>query len=192
MDLRGALIHELANKVSALKSMTELKEDCLGADLLLTIDNIDLLVRYMLDVEISKSYEERRSKSTDVGRVLEDVISELNLFLKLRGVRVDMDGCSSVEVFTDEFLLRRVLYNLLHNAVKFSPAGGKVSVRCHLAEGRIAISIQNDVDPQMKESWKGSGIGLKVTKGLANHLGADVTLEVESNRAKAEVLLPVN
>ncbi len=192
MDLKRALIHELANKVSALKSMAELKEDCLSRDFLFMVDNVDILVRYMLDIEMSKSYGEKKLQSIDIKRVLEDVISELNLFLKLKDINICVDICTPVNISTDEFLLKRILYNLLHNAVKFSPAGDEIHVRCELSEGMVVLSIQNKIDEVSKHKARGSGTGLNITKELANHINAEIDFQILNSKARVNILLPVN
>lgn len=60
---------------------------------------------------------------------------ELELLLQLDGV----EGC---QIHADERALTQILLNVLSNAVKFTPGGGRITVSAvHAAHGRIAISV---------------------------------------------------
>jgi signal transduction histidine kinase len=85
-------------------------------------------------------------------------------------------------------LLALILMNLIHNALQASPAGGRVEVFLFQKEGRIDCDIR-DEGPGLPEELKenpfvpcksakkgGSGIGLAISKQLANHLGAELVL----------------
>jgi two-component system, sensor histidine kinase and response regulator len=61
--------------------------------------------------------------------VAEDVIDRLAAQAAQRGVHLDVIGEPADAVLADEDLLGRILLNLVANAVKFSPAGGRVVIR---------------------------------------------------------------
>jgi len=189
-DARRIIIHELANKVSALKSVAEADPKRFDRDTLLTIDSIDLLLRYLLDTELFNRLKREEKRNVPLKRVLEDVVSELGLLSSLREVSVKLEGCD-LEASTNEFALRRIVYNLLHNAVKFSPKGGLVRIRCSEEGGKLNIHITNEV-AEGEEKLKGTGFGINLTKELASWLGAELEIRDRGKTFESVLSLPRN
>lgn len=94
-------------------------------------------------------------------------------------------------VWADPRRIRQVLNNLLENAVKYSPAGGEISVRCEVDSENVIVSISDhgvgipqamrervfepffQVDGSSTRQIGGSGLGLAIVKGIVEaHHGA--------------------
>jgi signal transduction histidine kinase len=89
-----------------------------------------------------------------------------------RGIRYEYSGCdSSVSAIVDAERLEQILINLLGNAVKFTPEGGSIAMRCRV-EGQSAVIDVSD-----------TGIGVPVAK---LELIFDPFVQVDSNRGKRE------
>jgi PAS domain S-box-containing protein len=91
--------------------------------------------------------------------------------------------------------LRQVLVNLVDNAVKYSPGGGKVTVELERSPGRIRIAVRDRglgipaeeqqrifekfyrLDPTLTRGVGGSGLGLYISQELVTRMGGRLTVE---------------
>ena len=111
----------------------------------------------------------------------------------------------------DESRLQEIIYNLLDNAVKYSPAGSLISLRAAVIGDRMRISVADQGigireadlpriferfyrgDKARSRELGGTGLGLSIVKHIAQLHGG--TAEAESEPGKGttiSVLLPVN
>jgi len=129
---------------------------------------------------------------------LDDVVEEcrraVNLLARERGITLHTAGASDVTVRGDEELLRRLMLNLLQNAVQHSPCGDTVSVDVAVNDSRAVVRV-SDTGPGIPEEDRtriferfvqldpsrraqGTGLGLPIAKWIAEaHHG---TLHLEA------------
>jgi signal transduction histidine kinase len=100
----------------------------------------------------------------------------------------------------DENKLRQVLVNLVDNAVKYSPGGGRVEIRLRGEPGRCLIEVADGglgipsdeqdrifekfyrLDPQQKHGIGGSGLGLYICRELVERMDGHLTVDSEPGR----------
>jgi len=91
----------------------------------------------------------------------------------------------------DEFLLREVLANLLHNAIEYSPRGARITVRTGVRHGKPCLEVE-DEGPGIPAAERervldrfyrvpgtpgtGSGLGLAIVREIASGHGASVVI----------------
>jgi PAS domain S-box-containing protein len=128
------------------------------------------------------------------------------------GLIVDIDdGIGTAQ--TDERQIKKILGNLLGNAVKFSSEGSKVTVTAQRAEETEAFEIAvadtgigispehlghifepfSQVDPSFTRRYGGLGLGLASTKHLVELLGGDIWVESAPGAGSTfRIALPLN
>ncbi len=119
--------------------------------------------------------------------VLDAAVQGLPAELGRKQLRIDVAGAAEEVVRADPERLTQIVANLLENAVKFSPEGGIISIRCGRDEGRRATLTVHDMGPGIPEAdrphvferfWQGKanayqgiGLGLYIARGLAESHG---------------------
>jgi len=119
---------------------------------------------------------------------------------------------TSVELTTPPFLpdatgdgdkVGQVLANLVENAVKYSPGGGRVevvlenvgeSVRFTVRDSGLGIPLDEQerifqkfyrLDPNLTRGIGGTGLGLYIARELVRRMGAEITVDSAPNRGSA-------
>ncbi len=120
----------------------------------------------------------------------------------------NISAISKIKGDRDRFM--EVIGNLLDNAIKFTPMGGKISIKAwdeaenvHLTVSDNGIGIPKDiipklfmrfyqVDASMSRKYGGAGLGLYITKTIIDAFGGKIWVESEVGKGTTvHVLLPV-
>jgi two-component system, OmpR family, sensor kinase len=123
---------------------------------------------------------------------LEELLSECvhsaRTLALAKKISLNFDGGSEFPIYADESLLRRMILNLLDNAIKYTPEGGGVTVACCRMDGEYALSftdtgtgIPAELQPRIFERFfrvdkarsrsesdgGGAGLGLAISRWIA-------------------------
>jgi two-component system, OmpR family, phosphate regulon sensor histidine kinase PhoR len=127
-------------------------------------------------------------------------------------LKVAVDLAPSLpSIRADESRVQEILYNLLDNAVKYTPADGEIRLRIEQRNGEVALSVSDTgagiskddlarvferfyrADKARSRELGGTGLGLSIVKHIAQLHGGRVEAESELGRGTTiRVLLPVH
>jgi signal transduction histidine kinase len=112
-----------------------------------------------------------------------------------KGQRIDVEGDEGVNMKGDRVFLRQALVNILHNAVKYSPPGGTISVGVQYEpEGSIRLNVADRgpgipaehaakifdrfyrVDESRSREAGGAGLGLSIAQWAVRVHGGTIQL----------------
>jgi len=145
--------------------------------------------------------------------VVNEVVATFRPEASAKGLHVAVvDGSADAAVVSDRGRLSQILVNLVHNAVKFTDAGGiRVCVSNEDADpdGAVRIDVEDtgpglsaeqaarlfrafsQADESTTRRHGGTGLGLSISRNLARRLGGDVTVRSEPGRGSCfRVRLP--
>ncbi len=145
----------------------------------------------------------------NVVALVRDVATSFAAAAEERSTALLIEGEDELYADIDRAKFVRVLVNLLSNALKFTPAGGRICCKIErVANGRFLLSVQDNgpgVPPPMKEqifdrfaqgqaglSGGGSGLGLNIVKEFVElHVGTVVVLDAPGGGAIFQVEMPM-
>jgi heavy metal sensor kinase len=204
----AALAHELRTPLAALRGEIELALGRLGtADanrdhLASQIEEIDRLKRLIEQILTLARAEAGQIPLTfaplDAGELAAALVDQLEPVAQARGIALtcEREGGAAV-VRADGEWLRRLLINLLDNALKFTHEGGRVWVRVAPAGDRVTIAVHDTgvgiapadrphvferffrADPSRTSATEGTGLGLSLVQWIVERHGGSIGLESE-------------
>jgi two-component system, NarL family, sensor histidine kinase BarA len=124
------------------------------------------LIGQVLDLSrIESGNSELRMEPTDPREVIRICVSDVVPQAQKRNLEVKVDVAEDVDVIiVDRDKIRRIITNLLGNAVKFTPAGGKVEVRARITEAPPQAEDYDIFEPErnryLSVQVEDTGIGI--------------------------------
>jgi two-component system sensor histidine kinase GlrK len=205
--------HELKTPLTALREGAELLHDRVGGPLTPTQVQVVSILRDN-SVKLQRLIEELLDYQRALHAaallevktvVLDELVAEAarshELAARSKGLRLVLDAQSTL-LQADPDKLRSVLDNLISNAVKFTPAGGTITVRARAMSGEAVIEVIDSgpgVPAEERESIfnlffrgrtrgetggnaaiKGSGLGLAIARELVEAHGGRIAVVGES------------
>jgi PAS domain S-box-containing protein len=186
--LTGSLNEKQVRYLSRIKSNT---------------DRLSRLINDLLDLSrIEAGRVEVRPTTLPLAALAEEVAEHLKALAAEKLIRIEVPSADpSVTVWADRDKVTQVLMNLIGNAVKFTPQGGKITVAVEKnGNDYIQISVA-DTGPGIlpeernrifskfyqvanieKQKPKGSGLGLAISKALVEMHGGKIWMESEIGR----------
>jgi signal transduction histidine kinase len=152
------------------------------------------LINDILDIEkLGSGTLAMRCDPIDAAEVLRDAVEQNQSFASAHNVELKLElSPGGLPVAGDPARLHQAVANLLSNACKYSPAGGKVIVRGDQQDDWVLLSVEdcgpgipNDfrphifgrfaqAGPQHQQGRPGSGLGLAITKAIVEHQRGEI------------------
>lgn len=218
-DQRRSLLadvsHELRQPLAVIRGELEAIQDGVHAPdeahLGLLLQETAVLARLVEDLRTVALSESGtlplHREPTDLGVLIGEAVASLASAARAGGVEVATQIDAGVPLLeVDPLRVREVLTNLLDNALRYTPAGGRVDVRSALDGAQVRVTVRDTgagIDPELlpriferfvkNDTSRGFGLGLAIARHLAIAHGG--SLEASSERGAGTTMtlrLPLN
>jgi signal transduction histidine kinase len=178
--------------IESAERIMERSEGPLRSDYASYGNDIAAAARHLLSVLTSMSEEPAQAGGAiDLAELAAEAIVMLDAPAEERGIRIEPDGADSLPARGEQRGVIQILVNLIGNAIRHSPEGGRVRLVFSRTPGTTSVTIADEgsgiapADQQRiferferadtKEG--GTGLGLAISRRLARSMGGDVTLD---------------
>ncbi|MDN5331403.1 MAG: two-component system, OmpR family, sensor histidine kinase VicK [Tepidanaerobacteraceae bacterium] len=203
--------HELRTPLTTIKSYAEtlldgaMDDSSVARQFLSVIndeaDRMTRLVNDLLELSRLDNKETKWNKmALRIDVLLNEVISKMMVSARKKQLLVECDIKESLEVFADRDKLEQVFQNVLSNAIKYTPQGGRIFVKAENRGNQVHISIKDTgigipkedlpriferfyrVDKTRSRELGGTGLGLSIAREIV--LAHDGEIDIQSEQGK--------
>ena len=195
-DVVATVSHELRTPITSIRGFVELLLDA-------TADLTESQMRMLQTIERNAEHLQRVAEDLltdpgagrglrvaftelDLSRLAEDAVHAIQTSATVAGIALSIDPGDEVPIFGDPTRLHQLLANLLHNAIKFSPRGGRVHVIVDSVDSYARVQVLDEGSgipvgerDQLFERFyrlasstemgvPGTGLGLAIAKSVAD------------------------
>ncbi len=207
--------HELRTPLTALSLQAErLAEADMSAtarerlaELRLGIERGRHMLDHLLTLSSVQATTSDAAASTDsVLRVLRQTLETLYPLAEAKGIDIGIEAGDDTSLPMSEADLSVLMKNLVDNAIRYTPAGGRVDLVLEPGKHQTVLRVMDTgpgIAPYERErvfdafyrglgtSEVGSGLGLSIVKAIAEKVGADVRLAYTDERAQSGLSVTV-
>jgi signal transduction histidine kinase len=151
-------------------------------------------------------------QKVETERMFAEVLSKVESLMQKKSIEFDVSLPPKMpELHLDKDKIVAVVVNVLGNAAKYTPSGGRVSLKVKVEDGKLKIAVQDtgvgvaeeempklfdkffrSDDPRV-QAETGSGLGLSLAREVVRMHGGEITVESVLNQGSTfTVLLPVS
>jgi PAS domain S-box-containing protein len=207
-EVLSVVSHDLRNPLSAIAMCVRVLSDTppgnestraeLRATISESVNTMNRLIQDLVDVaSIERGQLSLERGPASPARILERAALMFRVEAESHGISLTEDVAPGLaELNVDDGRIVQVLANLIRNAIKFTPDGGRIAIRAEPQEGAVRFSVTDSgigIDPALHQRifdryWhasagarkRGTGLGLSIAKGIVEAHGGKITVESES------------
>ncbi|ABF09878.1 periplasmic sensor signal transduction histidine kinase (Tn6048) (plasmid) [Cupriavidus metallidurans CH34] len=150
------------------------------------------LLDQLLTLAKAQSATDLPKSPVSVQSIYRRVLEDLMPLAEAKHIDIGVEGALDAEVWASELDMIAVVKNLVDNAIRYTPEGGRVDLSVGVSEGKVVLRIQDSgpgiplaerdrvFDPfyrTLGSEQIGSGLGLSIVQTIANRIGAEIRLD---------------
>jgi two-component system CheB/CheR fusion protein len=221
-EFLALLAHELRNPLAPVTNAVEIlrmsglsSPQARGATEMIDeqMRHMTRLIDDLLDVSrVTRGTLELRKEQIELSQVMKNAVDKTRSFIDESGVQLIVAlPAQPIRLNADSFRLTQVLYNLLHNAAKYTECGGSITLSAQRQGNEVVVSVKDSgigmpvdklqhifevfaqLDTALERTRGGLGLGLTLVKRLVELHGGTVVAKSEGLEKGSEfiVRLPI-
>jgi len=205
--------HELKNPLQAIQSAHDLLKvsEAVRLDKRKMLEIINTGIRRVadfsqqyLDLEkIESGAMQYNMELIDLVKIIEPIVEEMKIVADVKNIYISLDSATVPNVMADAQKVSIIIYNLLNNAVKYTPEDGEIEIRIKPCKLGVQVEVldsgigidQDEINniftrfyqarniKKLKRS--GSGVGLAIVKAYAEGHGGRVHVESSPDKGSS-------
>ncbi|WP_166365605.1 ATP-binding protein [Pseudomonas akapageensis] len=206
--------HELRSPMTALSlqaerlSATEMSAPAHArlSSLSRGIERSRKLIDQLLALAAAQSSAERSQASVSVLAVYRRVLEDVLPLAESKCIDIGVESVDDVQVIINEMDLLILVRNLVDNAIRYTPFGGRVDLTVEVAQETVILQVKDTgpgisaeeqirvFDPfyrSLGSDEAGSGLGLSIVKAIADRTGATIRLSFSDEIKKSGLCVSV-
>jgi heavy metal sensor kinase len=181
------------------------------ASVLEETDKLSKMVENLMTLSRLDSGELKFERSWfDLAGLCKETVEHMSLLAEDKAVALECSAPVEVRINADPLRIRQIFINLLDNAIKYTPAGGRIHIAIAQASGQAIIEVADTgqgipveaqpyifdrfyrVDKARARAHGGSGLGLAIAKSICELHGGRISVESHLGKGtRFRVELPI-
>ena len=219
-DFTASISHELRTPLTALRGEAEVALASARSEggyrrvlesQLEEFGKLSHLIDRMLTIARAEAGQIKLARSVvNLSNLARSLAEQMEIVAASKGITVTAELDDDVAVIGDEGWLERAILNLLDNAIKFTPAGGRVDVRVHMQDGEAMLEVLDTgigieaealphvferfyrADPSRSKQVDGAGLGLSLVEWIVREQNGRIQVQSRAGHgSNFRILLPV-
>lgn len=221
-EFSSHVAHELKTPLAIIKNELELALNVENSKeenqrvMTVVLKEVDRLIKVIKDLLLLAKFEYNlnvfKMEEMDLTAFIKDVYQHCKVLAAEKGINLKlMISEQPVRIKGDAVHLRRIFFNLVHNAVKFTPPNGDICILSETHDNKHFISVKDTgigiaptdqtriferfyrIRHVDQEDTGGNGLGLCMARTIARTHGGDITFKSEINKGSTfTVFLPIS
>jgi signal transduction histidine kinase len=209
----GNISHEILTPVSIIKSKLENFSDSTNLShedaikiyqIKITLGRLTKLVRSLLLLSRIENREYLIDDSVQINEVILDISDEIKERIEIKEISLDLELCrKDFQLAGNRELIHMMIYNLINNAIRYTPENGNIKIRTIRSSGNYSIIIKDsgagiskedlpyifDRFKKYKSGTNNFGLGLALVKKICDYHKIEIIVNSELKKGTAFTLI---
>ncbi|MFT4326061.1 MAG: sensor histidine kinase, partial [Candidatus Woesearchaeota archaeon] len=175
-------------------------------------ERLSALINDLLDLSrLEAGKTSLHLQKVNVSELVNSVVTSVEVQAKPKNIELQIRGRKKLEVNVDKDKISQVLYNIIGNAIKFTPENGHIQVKIEEKKSVAILSVKDDgigiskkdqqtlfepfaqVESHLKRSSPGSGLGLTISKHIVELHQGEIKIDSKLKKGSTfSIILPKN
>lgn len=215
-DYSADIAHELRTPISNLMTQTQValsrpRTSAEYQDILVSnLEEYERIARMVGDMLFLAKAEEHAlaqgAEAVELAREADALTEFYEALAEERGIRIERRGEATVR--GDRLMLRRAISNLLSNALRHTPDGGRIEILIEAGADAARLAVGNEgepippdqlerifdrfhrASPRRERHGEGAGLGLAITRSIVRAHGGDIVAHSADGVTRFSITLP--